>query len=65
MHRIKYWIYHWLYAPLASAWENLKHEDDPPVPAVPCQLCGQPGHHERYCPKAHELGFLDDSREKP
>jgi hypothetical protein len=29
------------------------------IPSIPCQLCGKPGHLERYCPNAKGLGFLD------
>jgi len=28
------------------------------LPPIPCQICGD-YHHERYCPKVREYGFLD------
>ena len=29
------------------------------LPPRECQLCGKPGHNEKYCPNAKEMGFLD------
>ena len=59
MHSIRFairlWIYRWIYAPLVSFWEDYKHADDSPLPAIPCQICGQTGHVERYCPNARRL----------
>ena len=33
------------------------HRNDIPLLPVSCQICGKPGHKERYCPNARE--FLD------
>ncbi|MBT7464123.1 MAG: hypothetical protein HN686_09080 [Bacteroidetes bacterium] len=30
-----------------------------PLPPIPCQFCGKPGHLERYCPNAKGMGILD------
>lgn len=54
------WLYRWIYAPLVSFVEEYKHRNDPPLPAVPCQICGKPGHKEGYCPNAKALGYFDD-----
>jgi hypothetical protein len=37
--------------------DDYRHRNDPPLPPVPCQICGKPGYKERYCPNALELGF--------
>jgi hypothetical protein len=60
MNRVKLWFYHWVYAPLIDWWEDYQHRNDPPVPAVPCQICGRPGHKEDYCPNAQGLGYFDN-----
>lgn len=49
--------YRYLYAPLMTWLDDFKHRHDPPLPPVPCQLCGKPGHRERYCPNAHGMGL--------
>jgi hypothetical protein len=43
-----------------SMIEDYKHRKDPPLPPMPCQICGKPGHKERYCPNAKALGYFDD-----
>jgi hypothetical protein len=61
--RLLYWFeypfYHWPYAPLAGQWFDFKHRHDPPLPTVPCQICGGPGHLEAYSSNAKSFGFLD------
>jgi hypothetical protein len=51
------WLYH-LYGEIASRLDDWRHRYDPPLPPVPCQLCGG-AHHEAHCPEAKRLGFLD------
>jgi hypothetical protein len=58
--KIKLWLYRWVYAPLMSMIEDHKHRNDPPLPPMPCQICGKPGHKERYCPNAKALDYFDD-----
>jgi len=58
--KIKLWVYRWVYAPLMSMIEDYKHRNDPPLPPMPCQICGKPGHKERYCPNAKALGYFDE-----
>ena len=36
-----------------AQWRMLPN--DLPLPPVPCQICGKPGHKERYCPNAKGL----------
>lgn len=50
-------VYRYIYVPIASALDDFKHRHDPPLPLVVCQVCGKPGHRERYCPNAKSLGF--------
>jgi len=50
-------FYRHIYAPIADAIDRYKHRHDPPLPAVPCQICGKTGHREKYCPNAHGLGY--------
>jgi magnesium chelatase family protein len=33
------------------------HRNDPPLPPVPCQICGKLDHKTKYCPNAKEMGF--------
>ena len=49
--------YKYIYAPVADVIERYKHRNDPPLPPVPCQICGKIGHKEWYCPNARTLGF--------
>jgi len=37
--------------------DDYKPRNDPPLPPVPCQLCGKPGYGERYYSEARELGY--------
>jgi hypothetical protein len=37
--------------------DDFKHAGES-LPPVPYQLCGKPGHKERYCPHAYELGYF-------
>jgi hypothetical protein len=46
-----------IYAPIMGVVNDYKHRNDPPLPPVPCQICGKPGHRERDCPRARELGY--------
>jgi len=54
---LRLWLYRWIYAPLASCLDDYKHRNDPPLPPIPCQLCGQTGHKEKFCPNAKRLGY--------
>jgi len=58
MHRVFYIpvriVYH-SYGLIADAVDRYKHSNDPPLHAVSCQICGRPGHRERYNPNAKEL----------
>ena len=60
MHRVFYIpvriVYH-SYALIADAVDRYKPSNDPPLPAVPCQICGQLRHREKYCPNAKGLGY--------
>jgi hypothetical protein len=49
-------LYRYVYVPFADMLYRLAHRSDPPLPPVPCQICGG-NHRERYCPKAREFGF--------
>lgn len=53
-------VYRYIYAPVADLVDRYKHRNDPPLPPVPCQICGKPGHKERYCPSARMLGFWSE-----
>jgi hypothetical protein len=59
--RVTYFVvflaYHYVYAPIMDTIERYQHRNDPPLPPVPCQICGKPGHREKYCPNAKGLGF--------
>jgi hypothetical protein len=61
---IRRWLflpwYRYVYAPIADLVHNYQHRHDPEPPPMVCQLCGKPGHKERYCPYARELGYLDE-----
>ena len=52
--RIYYFFYH-IYAEIVTSL-TVDH-DQRDIPPVPCQICGG-SHHEKYCPKAKEMGFL-------
>lgn len=56
---VAYFFYRHFYAPIGSALDDYRHRNDPPLPPVPCQLCGRPGHKEAFCPNAKVLGFFD------
>jgi len=47
-----------LYAEFMSRIDDFKHAGES-LPPVPCQLCGKPGHKERYCPHAYDLGYFN------
>ncbi len=55
----QYWIYHFVYVPIWSILDRINYQDVPLPPPI-CQLCGETGHKEQYCPNAKKLGFLDD-----
>jgi hypothetical protein len=48
-------FYRWIYAPIMGAIDDYKHRNELPLPPVPCQICGKPGHREQYCPNANGL----------
>lgn len=51
-----------IYSKYAQAYSRLFIERDlRSLPPVPCQLCGG-NHYEAYCPRAKELGFLENER---
>src|SRR5688572_29333093 len=58
MNKIRYWWYHFIYVPIASLWDDFRYGNELLLPPAPCQICGKPGHKERYCQKAKEFGFL-------
>jgi hypothetical protein len=43
--------------PVVSLSDDFKYRNSPPLPPMPCQVCGQPGDKEKYCPDVRELGF--------
>jgi hypothetical protein len=59
MKLVRYWLYrpfYWyVYAPIFDLIDAYKHRNDSPPPPVVCQICGKPGHKERYCPNAKVL----------
>jgi hypothetical protein len=59
----KYWFYRRVYVPIADLYYRIKERNVQVLPA-PCQICGIPGHHERYCPNAYRLGFFDKVSDK-
>jgi hypothetical protein len=57
MNKVRLWLYHYIYVPLVSLWEDHKYRNDPPLPPIPCQFCGKTDHKTKYCPNAKEMGF--------
>jgi hypothetical protein len=53
------WFYR-IYTEIATTLDDFKRRNDPPLPPVPCQICGKPGHIEKYCPNAKALGYFDE-----
>ncbi|MBI5964069.1 MAG: hypothetical protein HY863_11380 [Chloroflexi bacterium] len=37
--------------------ENFNPKWREPLPPIPCQVCGKPGHTSKTCPNAKEMGF--------
>jgi hypothetical protein len=52
----RYWIYHHIIVPVVSFFDDIRYRKVV-IPPPPCQICGEPGHRERDCKKAKELGF--------
>lgn len=54
-----YTIRRYIFYPLYRIYAKLASRLQPrrAVPPIPCQYCGQPGHTERFCPKAKGMGF--------
>jgi hypothetical protein len=59
MNKIWMWFYR-IYTEIATTLDDFKHRNDPPLPPVPCQICGKPGHIEKFCPNAKALGYFDE-----
>ena len=52
-----YWLYR-QWANLYSTYmENFNPKWREPLPPIPCQICGKPGHNTKYCPNARKMGF--------
>jgi hypothetical protein len=50
------YAYH-IWGLISDAMERYNHRNDPPLPPLPCPICGKPGHKAKYCPNTRDLGF--------
>ncbi len=55
----KSWLYHQWAGIYSFLMENFNPKWREPLPLVPCQICGKPGHNSKDCPSAKEMGFWD------
>lgn len=57
-YRVRYFVDFRLYAPVHDLYWRIYYARHPrDIGRAPCQICGEQGHIEQYCPKAKEMGF--------
>ena len=63
MNLILDWIFrpfrHYLYVPVFEIIHQYKLRHNPKPPPIVCQMCGQSGHRESYCPNAREAWYFE------
>jgi hypothetical protein len=60
--KIYRYLIHFIYGTYAEIISRFTVDrDQRPLPSIPCQYCGG-NHTEQLCPKAKDLGFMDDGR---